>query len=320
MAILIGTDEAGYGPNLGPLLITATAWHVPDTLLHGDLYESLADCVCRETSRENQSPRLAIADSKKLYSPATGMETLERNLLAALSGGQALRRWRQIWHHLAPDCAADRDQLPWYRDFDMDAPVAATDDDVAALSGIFSSGLKAQRVQFAAIHCVAVFPHRFNALLAEHETKGAMLSRLTLRLVARLLKQWPGEAALVVCDKHGGRNKYAALLMEDVADSLVEVRQESRAQSVYHWHEAARSVEFQFRTGGESFLPCALASMASKYLRELAMLAENRFWSAHVANLKPTAGYPTDAVRFKRDIAAAQAKLGIPDDFLWRQR
>ena len=25
---LIGTDEAGYGPNLGPLVISATVWQV----------------------------------------------------------------------------------------------------------------------------------------------------------------------------------------------------------------------------------------------------------------------------------------------------
>src|SRR6476620_8640353 len=32
MGILIGMDEAGYGPQLGPLVIAATAWQVPDDL------------------------------------------------------------------------------------------------------------------------------------------------------------------------------------------------------------------------------------------------------------------------------------------------
>ena len=28
MTLLIGTDEAGYGPNLGPLVVAATAWRI----------------------------------------------------------------------------------------------------------------------------------------------------------------------------------------------------------------------------------------------------------------------------------------------------
>src|SRR5580700_8182358 len=29
MGFVIGMDEAGYGPNLGPLVLTATVWEVP---------------------------------------------------------------------------------------------------------------------------------------------------------------------------------------------------------------------------------------------------------------------------------------------------
>ena len=60
--------------------------------------------------------------------------------------------------------------------------------------------------------------------------------------------------------------------------------------------------------------------MVSKYLRELAMLAFNAFWMAQVPGLKPTAGYPVDAKRFRREIEQAQSKLGVPDDQLWRHR
>jgi hypothetical protein len=50
------------------------------------------------------------------------------------------------------------------------------------------------------------------------------------------------------------------------------------------------------------------------------MKAFNEFWQQRVSDLKPTAGYPLDARRFKQEIAVAQAALAIPDDTFWRTR
>jgi hypothetical protein len=95
---------------------------------------------------------------------------------------------------------------------------------------------------------------------------------------------------------------------------------EGAAESRYRWGATDSRVEVAFRVKGEGFLPTALASMTAKYLRELAMRAFNEFWCARVPNLRPTAGYPTDAPRFKREIAALQRELGIDDHVLWRNR
>ena len=46
----------------------------------------------------------------------------------------------------------------------------------------------------------------------------------------------------------------------------------------------------------------------------------NDFWRQHVPDLKPTKGYPVDAKRFRKDIAAAQKQLEISDATLWRER
>jgi len=64
----------------------------------------------------------------------------------------------------------------------------------------------------------------------------------------------------------------------------------------------------------------ALASMVSKYVRELLMREFNAFWQQHVPGLKPTAGYPGDAARFFAAIRPAAVQLGIPEDVLWRRR
>src|SRR4051794_24119515 len=63
----IGIDEAGYGPNFGPLVMTAAACRVPDELADGDLWEVLDAAVCR-CSMDKERPRpLLVDDSKKVY-------------------------------------------------------------------------------------------------------------------------------------------------------------------------------------------------------------------------------------------------------------
>jgi hypothetical protein len=80
------------------------------------------------------------------------------------------------------------------------------------------------------------------------------------------------------------------------------------------------NAEIRFETKSERHLPVALASMVCKYLRELSMKLFNQYWSDRQPGLKPTAGYPLDAVRFRNDIAALQKQLGIADEILWRER
>jgi ribonuclease HII len=78
--------------------------------------------------------------------------------------------------------------------------------------------------------------------------------------------------------------------------------------------------DFHFTVGGDSFGPTALASMLAKYLRERLMHSFNAFWQQHVPNLRPTAGYPLDAKRFREQIEATAIRLEIPESVWWRCR
>jgi hypothetical protein len=175
-------------------------------------------------------------------------------------------------------------------------------------------------VRLVDLRSVAIFPREFNDTVARCDSKGTALSHWTLELAARLIEPLPDDQIYILCDKHGGRDRYLPLLTEAFPGPFIETVTEGRARSVYRFGPAARRVEFCFQAKGESHLPTALASMASKYLRELAMRAFNDFWRQHVSDLRPTAGYPADARRFQADIAAAQRSLGIEDRILWRVR
>jgi hypothetical protein len=320
---LIGTDEAGYGPNLGPLVISATAWHVPDRVAIDQLYQHLAPVVSPAPLGRGNPPegRVAMADSKALYRPGNGLRSLELGLWAAMA--QTDHRplsWSEVWHALAPDSIDRLWAEPGHADFDAPLPRDATGPEVEPATAALRRRLAETGVQLREIHSRPVFAAEFNALLDRHASKGALLSRLTLQLAADLVAPLGEGPVVVVCDKHGGRNRYAALLAEHFPESLVQAHGEGRQRSVYRFGAPDRRIEWQFRTRAEACLPVALASMASKYLRELSMLALNRYWCERVEGLRPTAGYPQDARRFKAAIAAVQKQLGLDDRLIWRAR
>jgi ribonuclease HII len=319
MAYLIGTDEAGYGPNLGPLVISATVWHTPDCLRDADLYEVLADVVSAIPPSDEDCRRVAIADSKLLYKPGGGLAALERGVLTGLALlSRRVGCWRDVWPALDPDSSDYSDALPWHDGYDAAIPGSASAEEIEQLKMSVGQGLSQAGVVLHDVCCTVVFPGRFNDLVELHGNKASALSSLTLALVNRALSSLNDETVLILCDKHGGRNRYGPLLQQVFPEYLVEVYREGRAESVYRWGPASRRIEIRFVAGGERFLPSAFASMTAKYLRELAMQAWNDFWCRHVADLRPTAGYPLDARRFKTDIQDAQARLNIDDRMLWR--
>ncbi len=341
MPYLIGADEAGYGPNLGPLVVSVTAWHVaavpPDAQLSDiDLYTLLADLVTRSAEKgHGGEDRIAIADSKTLYKPPDTLRLLERGLLSTMAvASQAADDWDSLWQTLRADPHHESDRLPWYAGHQQSLPVAIDRAERDRLADRLATLCAAAGAVPICLRSRALFPEEFNRRVEQHDSKGAVLSEVTLRLVADVLAQLTDktrdetcngttlfdEPVLVVCDKHGGRNRYGPLLQSQFPEALIEIRGESRRVSTYRWGPADRHVEIRFSAGGESFLPTALASMASKYLRELSMQAFNAYWLRHVNGLRPTAGYPQDASRFRQEIDPARQAIGIADHMLWRER
>ncbi len=352
MTILIGVDEAGYGPNYGPLCVAASAWRVEEGSgfrVQGsgreqgtgteravsslttaakrtgvpDLYKLLRKAVARAPDKAGR--RVAIADSKALYTAGLGLRQLERGVLAAVRLLEhEVATALDLIRAMAADPDGRRHRLPCHAGDDHRLPVDAATDELGAAVSLMHRTCTASGVTLVGLRARLVYPCEFNALCDEFGTKGAALSHVTLALVRQVVDSLPAAdcplPTSIFLDKHGGRSRYAALVQHHFPECWVDVVAEARAESRYSWEHGGRRVEAAFRVGCEEFLPTALASMTAKYQRELAMRAFNAFWTSRVPGLRPTAGYPGDSGRFRREIAKVQAELGIDDRNLWRNR
>ena len=312
MAIVAGIDEAGYGPLLGPLVVAAAAFRVPEEKATCCLWEFLQ--IGRATDRRKTRAGVKVADSKALHAGAHGLRVLEENtlpFLRALIG--PVNGFPGLLQDIGNDGKYGILRYPWYRNRELPLPHKANPQRVADRTAQLTRALDAAAGAFCGARVELLTAGEFNSDLAETKNKSATLWKRVGALIRYLWDEFGAEGVRLVVDKQGGRDKYALFLRALFPDADITAGTESALVSSY-WiedHEHAMSIIFQPRADRTN-LPTALASMFAKYTRELCMALFNEYWRARVPELKPTAGYVTDARRFLKDIAAAAKKEGTP--------
>ena len=319
MAIIAGIDEAGYGPTLGPLLVSASVFRVPDEHRDGNLWRLLARSV---TTNPKAKRKLVVTDSKLLYNRRKGIGALEEGVLSflALSEGR-FAEIRGLLKALAPQDADDAMSYPWYREQEVEIPLSGRALGLENRVERLRKTMDDCGVHFLGARCVPIFEAAFNESVEETDNKSVVLFDQVVRLIAGMAKKYASEDLLITVDKQGGRNRYGPMLGTRLKGARLVVKHQD--SKVGHYHVRYRGSEFdvRFMKGGEKHcMAVALGSMFSKYVRELYMKLFNDFWRTHLPELRPTAGYATDARRFLADIAPVRQKLGIPDDVLIRRR
>ncbi|MFO0013266.1 MAG: hypothetical protein ACK553_11020 [Planctomycetota bacterium] len=329
---VIGIDEAGYGPKMGPLVIGASVWSVPSEL---QIDRMLVDLQPEFQSRPWKSGDsfLPMGDSKALYLDKTNLDSLSIAIRFLLSlQGASCDSASSLIRHISPIDAVRIERQPWYQpDLEhlpwSDIPLGVDVVDAARIK------LSQLGVEFHGFGCRIIDEEEFNRAVAIAGNKANALGEWSVGLLrdcidlqVRGKKRVEGTDAGLkrvegYCDRQGGRKRYAPLLTQVFQEwsPWFEILEETANCSRYRCRFDDLELAVGFRVQGDAMLPAAAASMLAKWIRELMMHRLNGYWRSQLGDaLRPTAGYPVDAERFRASIEDRASALKHSTHAWWR--
>lgn len=345
MLVYAGIDEAGYGPLFGPLVIgraiigiesTAVTGDVSEgshhageeTSLAPDLWRLLAKAVCKKPN--DKRGRIAVNDSKKLKTAAAGIAHMELGVLAFAAQRSAsafpatICDWLDSMGELTH---RDLRHLPWYHADDQRPwnalPLATTAGEIAIARNLLAQTCKATRVHILDMGAAVVFEDRFNRMVAATRSKASASFTFVASHLNHIWQTYGTHNPIVAIDRQSGRTRYRELLAQCFPSASITIMDETHNLSAYRLREtngtSPRSMTVQFEVEGDGLhLPISLASMISKYTRELMMTRFQAWFSHRLPTIAPTAGYGSDAKRFWIEVEPHLNSMGIERDQLRR--
>ena len=320
--LIAGIDEAGYGPLLGPLVVSAAAFTFPEPLDITDitapqkLWNRLSPTVVAKPPVK--SGKLIIADSKVVHRLSDGNKHLERAVLAiqrlTSETPTPLEHWNSLIESLSlpPITGAAPVVLPWQSNAAL--PAFGDSGSIAIAVNMLRTTLRSANTPPVGLWTRVMDVPEFNRLVSATDNKASVLTSITMMHARNLHDRFHESELLLFIDKQGGRDHYTRLLMNTFPDLSLKVLLESPQESRYLITTPGRHGKtlIIFREKAEQHsLAVALASMICKYIRELYMLMFNQWWKTRIPDLAPTAGYYTDAMRWLTQSEPEFSRLGL---------
>ena len=294
--IIIGIDENGLGPVLGPMVVTACAFRAEDYDV--DAFWSLSDSA------------LPADDSKIVF---------KQNRKATAEA--AVLKWLRLFS-VTPDST---DKLYTRICRPMDTPCPPQRHSVCRPLSIFSIPFfgtasatigddilkRFSTANIVPLDCAAfaVCPGTYNHLLSGDSLNKLQLDfKLMVQLISHIRSLHPNEPILALCGKVGGTRCYIPWFESSGMDNITVIS-ERREESRYSVDD---NLEIAFIKDGDGLhLPIAVASMVGKYVRELQMVETNELLAP---GEKHISGYRDPRTKtFIVQTVRMRTALGLPD-------
>ncbi len=303
---VLGVDENGLGPRLGPLVATSVAFEL-ERYDRGRLRRTARAAGIDDSKATSAFGAMAPAESLALAvaEQLTGRVPEHADeMLAAISLDSVETMREPCPSASAPQCWSIHLALPC---FGGDVKLGRK-----MLGKLEKRGVRVVRAR-SAIACASVY----NALLARAANKFVvdleLFERLLLDMRAAL-----GATFAAYCGMVGGIRKYHPLFQR-LDRERVSIVDESRGRSAYHVEEMG-DVVFEVDADA-AHPPVALASMLGKYVRELAVARQNRFYGGLDPSFPEVSGYYDPKTRaFIQATRDVRLRLAIADDCFLRVR
>jgi ribonuclease HII len=319
MAILVGIDEAGFGPILGPLVVSSSAFRVPDNLVWANHWEILRASV--SDKRISLKGRLLIVDSKKAFTRTIGIKHLRRTVLATLKHlGSEPKNLTELVSSLCPDCLEHIAEYPWYKKAG-DYQLGGDKGDIGIAVSMLRADLANQHIELLGLKSRCLEVAHYNRMVNAVDNKAKVLFTAVAELMQSAIRDFANDDLDIVVDRQGGRSHYQRQLQLMFGESQLRIIHEDQDRSSYEMKIGQRKIRVHFVVGADSkFLPVSLASMACKYLREVLVENINNYFLSFNPAIKPTAGYWQDGLRFIEDIKTHIPNLSFNENQLIRCR
>ncbi len=269
--LVVGVDEAGYGPNLGPLCIGASIWSMRSDQAWTSLVEPLSRKFRVEFQDREKYSSIPLGDSKKLYRSGGSRSPLTAGVLGLLSMTGQLRLSLPetlLQVRLGPETS---DQATWYGEDCMSEDLFFRTEERFEPPVLEQAAelLASLEIELYGLYVYCLDEPEFNRRLERLGNKSTLLTEATFEIIREVLvrqacdnSQLLGYDQLeILCDKHGGRNRYHSPLCHAFPESWFEIVEESAAISSYRASIFGVDSRWSFRAKGDNIVPCSAASM-----------------------------------------------------------